>query len=126
MKDIAFPPMYDRKTKSLMLQDYDGSVRQSIKIIIFTQRGERIGNPSFGTDLARFMFEPIDSFLISDMENELRRSITRYESRIKELDVLVEEGEAFGSLVVTVAYINKEEAREEWFSLDIDLSSGVL
>jgi phage baseplate assembly protein W len=126
MGDIAFPPRYDRKTKGLLLESYESSIQQSIKIIILTQRGERLGNPNFGTDLGRFMFEPIDRFLISDVEKELRRSISKYEKRIKELDVLVEEGQEFGSLIVTIAYINKEQEKEEWMSMDINLSSGIL
>lgn len=126
MGDIVFPPIYDKKSKGLLLDNYSGSIKQAIKIILLTQKGERLGNPNFGTDLGRFMFEPIDQFLLSDVEKEVRRSISKYEKRIQELDVLVEEGEAFGRLVITIAYISKEQHREEWMSMDIDLSSGVL
>ena len=47
------------------------SVRNNIKSILLTERGERIMQPSLGLNLKKYLFEPITEDIISVIEGEI-------------------------------------------------------
>lgn len=65
-------------------QDEDKHIIESIKRVISTRRGERIGNLSFGSDVSKYIFMPEMS--IDDVINEIVNSLKRCEPRIEVLE----------------------------------------
>ncbi len=53
-------------------------VRHNIKNLLLTVKGERLGNPTFGSNLMRVLFEPDDSDIQSKIEEEIRTSISEW------------------------------------------------
>lgn len=51
------------------------AVRSNLIHFILTKKGERLMKPSFGTNLYQYLFEPMDSRLITDMEADIRKSV---------------------------------------------------
>lgn len=47
------------------------SVRNNIKSLLLTQKGERIMQPSLGLNLRKYLFQPLTAELNSEIENEI-------------------------------------------------------
>ena len=48
------------------------------KFLLLTMPGEIVGNPSFGTNLLRILFEPNNSFIKQDIDEEIRSAVSTY------------------------------------------------
>ena len=52
-------------------------IRSSLEILLSTQVGERVMQPTYGCDLRKLLFEPLDtSLLMSFIENMMRRELS--------------------------------------------------
>jgi len=76
-------------TKDLIVLKNENAIARSVKNIVFTVPGEKPFNPEFGSRITESLFENIDDITASQIETELRDSISRFEPRvsIKKLDV---------------------------------------
>lgn len=54
---------------------------ENIKRILSTRKGERVGEPEFGSDVKRYLFMP--QIRIDDLMAEIKRSIEIQEPRVK-------------------------------------------
>lgn len=84
-----FPIDVDKTTGRIMTIEDNENVKQSVKIIVQTQKFERKMRETFGTDMNSFMFENIDYTLINNMAKEVNRSIKKWEKHIEKLAVSV-------------------------------------
>jgi hypothetical protein len=84
----AFPPRLEADG-SVAEAIYEEDIRQAIRIIIFTNRGERLMRPDFGAGLNEFVFEPINTATMSLIENRVRESLIAWEARIDVMGVKV-------------------------------------
>lgn len=66
---------------------YEDMIRQSVRLILSTRKGERFIHPEFGCDIYNLLFQPIDYTTLKQMENEVIRSLRAWEPRIGELTV---------------------------------------
>ena len=117
-----FPIEVDKSTGKIMTVEDNENVKQSIKIILQTQKCERIMRESFGTDINSFMFESIDYKLFNNMTREVTRSIKRWEEHIDKLSVSVNQPMSnIGSVNVDIDFITdifpvKEKVSESFSS----------
>jgi phage baseplate assembly protein W len=87
------------------MAEYEADVRQAIRIIIETRRGERVMRPEFGCGIHDLVFDVIDTSLLTRIETEVRESLLRYEARIDVLDVRADLAHAaHGTLLVEIEY----------------------
>ena len=54
-----------------------------------TAPGQKILNPTFGIDLRRFLFEPVDDYTSEIIEDDISRRLPRLEPRITVTNVSV-------------------------------------
>src|SRR5210317_1704067 len=59
-----------RKTKTIREQ-----TKSNIRNLLLTEKGERLFQPNFGSNLKSLLFEQITSEKIDDIENDIRESI---------------------------------------------------
>jgi phage baseplate assembly protein W len=85
----AFPPdiAADGKIAEAV---YEDDIKQAIRIIMFTNPGERLMRPDFGAGLERFVFEPISTTTMSSIETQVYQALNLWEPRIDVLEVAVE------------------------------------
>ena len=101
-----FPIEVNESTGKIMTVEDNENVKQSIKIILQTQKFERKMRESFGTDINSFMFENIDYSLTNGMTKEVTRSIKRWEEHIEKLSVSVNQSMGdIGSVNVDINFI---------------------
>ena len=65
------------------------SIDQSIQNILLTNKGERPFDPKFGSNLRRLLFGLSTEISESEITDTIVRAITKYEPRVKVLDVEV-------------------------------------
>jgi uncharacterized protein len=101
----AFPPAFRKSSGSTVLAAELEDIRQSLQILLSTRPGERIMQPTYGCNLERLMFEPLDASLRSYVEDIVKTSILYHEPRIEPEKVEIEESaEEPGLLYVVVEY----------------------
>ena len=75
---IGLPLTYNKtgffyKTKTSLEQ-----AKSNIKNLLLTKKGERLGNPEFGSDLTSVIFEQEGDDIESKVEEAIRSSISRF------------------------------------------------
>lgn len=114
---VRFPPEPDPATGRFILNSREEDIRQSIYLILMTMKGERIQRPEFGSQLNRYVFEPMDLTSITMMENEICHTIESQEPRVDSVTADVTPDEKNGKLVITLRYAAVETGIMD--SLDI-------
>lgn len=77
---IKFPITVESQYNTLFDLNYTKSdrVRSDIMHVIFTQKGQRLRNPDFGTNLLQFIFNPNDLQTWGDVKQEIKDAVKRY------------------------------------------------
>ncbi|MEO7143713.1 MAG: GPW/gp25 family protein [Bryobacteraceae bacterium] len=84
----AFAPCVERDGHIALVQ-YEEDIRQSIRIILGTDPGERVMRPDFGAGLSQFVFEPLDATTMNLVKTRVQESLIAWEPRIDILSVNV-------------------------------------
>ena len=79
-------------------------IAQSVRMILLTHRGERPYRPEFGSDLARYAFENVDTTLRTLIRQEVIAALRKWEPRIFNIQVTFEPNLQEGALLVNVSY----------------------
>jgi phage baseplate assembly protein W len=74
-------------TSSIKLSDGVEDLDRSIRMVLLTAPGERLGRPDFGCRIWDLLFEPVTASLLSLVAEAVRDSLTRWEPRIAVEDV---------------------------------------
>lgn len=88
----------------IAMAGYDEDVRQSILIILQTQRGERVMRPEFGAGLREFVFEPLNPSTMALVKRRVEESLVDWEPRVDVVNVQVGASDERNALLVEVAY----------------------
>jgi phage baseplate assembly protein W len=99
----AFPFRLDA-AGNLAMSALDDHVRQSIVLILSTDRGERAMRPEFGAGLGRMVFAPVLPVTAALIAHEVRTALTRNEPRIEVEDVAVTAGNEPSVLLIDITY----------------------
>jgi uncharacterized protein len=59
----------------------ESSINQSLLTLFSTRLGERFFNPSYGTTLYKYLYEPFDSSTANDIVDMIKRSVQFWEGR---------------------------------------------
>jgi phage baseplate assembly protein W len=84
---------------------YEESIRQSIRIILSTAKGERVMRPDFGCGLQELVFAVNNATTQGLAESEVEEALIRWEPRIKLERVRAEPGGEQGeALTISIDY----------------------
>ena len=89
IKGWKFPVQVDKSTGRIMTVEDNENVKQSVNIILMTQKYERKIFPNFGTDMRSYMFEVVDQNFISMIRSTITGSLKKWESHIVDINVNV-------------------------------------
>jgi phage baseplate assembly protein W len=67
------------------------AVKQSVRNILLTRRGEKFFDPDFGGSLTEFLFENFDPVVEAEIEQRIRGTLANYEPRVKVLGLEIED-----------------------------------
>lgn len=88
----GFPVQFE--SHRLELAEYEESIRQSIRLILETARGERVMRPDFGCGIHERVFAVNGSTTHGLVTDDVQDALLRWEPRIEVLDVTVTAGGA--------------------------------
>lgn len=121
IKGWKFPVQIDKSSGKIQTVEDNECVKQSVRVIIGTQKYERKIVPNFGTDLRWFMFQVVDPPFISEVRKTITNSIKTWESHISSLNVSVNASSGPICTVTTnIDYITDIEPTQERVSQRID------
>ncbi len=80
-RGMAFPPRVGADGR-IAWSEGEANVRESIRVILMTEPGERLRLPAFGAGLGRFLFEPNILATHTLMRQRIADALKRWEPRI--------------------------------------------
>lgn len=103
-KGWKFPVQVD-ETGKIALSEYEEDVRESIRIILLTSRGERVMRPEFGAGLHDYVFDTMSATTIGLIQATIQDALVKWEPRIQVLAVVVQpDAGEIGKLLINVDY----------------------
>jgi len=89
--DFYFPFKKHPVTKDVPIKRDVEAVKQSVRNILLTRRGEKFFDPDFGGSLTEFLFENFDPIVEAEMNQRIVNTLRNYEPRVKVLNIEIED-----------------------------------
>ena len=83
--NIKFPLNDNLNTNTFfqMTQVSKDAFSSDLLLLLLTQKGERYYEPEYGTNLLKFIFEPNDGLTATDVEAEIKNTVSKYIPNLK-------------------------------------------
>lgn len=102
----SFPVRLQGREGAIRFSQYDEDVRESIRIILSTSKGERVMRPDFGCGIHELVFQVINTTTMTDIEDSVREALAAFEPRIDVLNVSTSSDPGLeGKLSVSIDYV---------------------
>jgi len=83
----------------------DDKVASQIVHVILTPKRSRLRQPEFGTDLIKFIFEPSDDVVWSDVRQEVISAVSKYVKNVQLNDIrIIRDDSNDNSIIMTLNY----------------------
>ena len=102
---FKFPVQVDENTGRMATVSYEEDIREAIRIILMTRKGERLRNPDFGCGIHEYAFGTLDFTTVSAMKHEVERALVRWEPRIEEIEVKLDTEQGEGMVLIEIGYV---------------------
>jgi phage baseplate assembly protein W len=99
------------------------AVKNSVITAFLTAPGDKILTPEYGLDLRRFLFEPIDDFIIDIITDEIKNKLPIMEPRVTVESVFVDGDEDNNTITISLQ-INIPSLNIYGVSLKTELNSS--
>ena len=86
-KDININFKKHPVTDDLVVSKDASAIKQAIVNLLLTNKGERLMNPTYGSDIRSYLFEPMDYGTANQIKNNIRDTIETFEPRIRVLQI---------------------------------------
>ena len=94
---------YGKRTGTRALEDKGLAIRDLLNHF-YTRRGERLGEPEFGSILPELVFEPLDQLIIDAADQDVR-SIIALDPRWELIDYRLTTGDQSITITVQLSYV---------------------
>ena len=74
-------------TNDIVVSKDASAIKQAIVNLLLTNKGERLMNPTYGSDIRSYLFEPMDFGTANQIKNNIRDTIETFEPRIRVLQI---------------------------------------
>jgi len=88
----------------LVVSTNEEAIIRSIKNLLLTNKYERLFQPSIGSNIQKYLFEPISPQTQSGIANQVRETIENFEPRAKLIDVVVSPYMDENAYVITIVF----------------------
>lgn len=121
---MAFPPRVGADGRIAWSAGED-NIRESIRVVLMTEPGERLRLPEFGAGLGRFLFEPNIVATHALIADQIKGALARWEPRIRveSVDVTAERADTKAA-IVTITYRLVATQAVERVSLAVPVAGG--
>ncbi len=103
-RGMKFPPQVNPATGRFATSEDQQSVKESIYLILMTQKTERLMRPDFGSRAATYVFEETDLTMLNLMARGLESDIMSNEPRVEDVNVDLDYNSKPGCLFINIGY----------------------
>lgn len=101
---MKFPPQIDPTTGRFTCVSGEESIKESVYLILMTQKKERWMRPDFGSNVMNYVFGSTDITMLNLMAYEITNDIEHNEPRVEDVKVRMDADSKPGCLFVQVEY----------------------
>jgi hypothetical protein len=89
-KDLSISFTRNKITNDLLVKKEDAAVKQAVVNILMTNKGERLFDPEYGSNVPSYLFDQLDYGTAANIQDAIRECLMNYEPRIRinSLDVI--------------------------------------
>jgi uncharacterized protein len=124
-RGVAFPPGPVPPRCGWTSVSGPALLRQSLRLILETEPGERVMRPGFGCGLAQYLMAPNTPAVRSQVARDVEAAITLWEPRVAVQDVSVVAGEDPAVVLITVAYTAVRDGSADLLQVPFSLGAAV-
>lgn len=103
-RGMKFPPQINPATGRFVVSSREESVKESIYLILMTQKTERFLRPEFGSDLLSYTFMDINLTSISILQRTITEQIMSQEPRVADVTIETDSITKPGCLILNIGY----------------------
>lgn len=101
---MKFPPQINKATGRFVVSSEEESVKESVYLILMTQKTERFLRPEFGSNLMSYTFMDINMTSVNMMIRDLTEQILKQEPRVQDVEITTDSQVKEGRLLVSIDY----------------------
>ena len=101
---MKFPPQVNKATGRFVVSSEEESVKESVYLILTTQKTERFLRPEFGSNRMSYTFMDINITTVNMMIRSLTEQILKQEPRIGDVVITTDSQVKEGCLLVNIDY----------------------
>ena len=102
----AYPVQPNASHTDAAVAVYEEDVREAVRIILETNRGERVMRPDFGAGLRDFLFEPINQTTLALIRHRVEESLITWEPRIRVEEITLQSADSERTRIdITIEYV---------------------
>jgi phage baseplate assembly protein W len=122
-RGISFPPRLGPDGRWAWSEG-DENIRDSVRVVLMTNRNERLMLPEFGGNLGPFLFEPNTATTRNLIADRIAQALAAWESRVQVESVSVEEDpQDPRAAVAVISYRLVATESQERIALQVSLAS---
>ena len=121
---MGFPPRVGPDGRIVWSSGED-NIRESLRIVLMTEPGERLRLPTFGAGLGRFLFEPNTVATHALIAERIRDAVLRHEPRVRvqQVDVAADRADPHAA-IAAITYSLVATGAVERVSLAVPVAGG--
>ena len=89
-KDLSLSFAKNKVTDDLLVKKEDAAVKQAVLNLLLTNKGERVYDSDYGSNIRTYLFEPLDFGTAGTIKDEIVRTLKNYEPRVSSDECVVE------------------------------------
>ena len=89
-KDLSLSFAKNKVTDDLLVKKEDAAVKQAVLNLLLTNKGERVYDSDYGSNIRTYLFEPLDFGTAGTIKDEIVRTLKNYEPRVSIDECVVE------------------------------------
>jgi len=120
---FSFPTMVSPITRQMKLESDTVSVEQSLKSLLSTSKGELLGDPAFGCNILKYVYDNNDAILSDVIRTEIITAINNYETRVTvtKNDIVINKDIDNNLLLIKIKYVINITGNEGYVSISYNI-----
>jgi len=115
MRSIKFPNMFSN-TVTNIVEDYDATL-QNLKMLLYSEKGELFGDPYYGTNLRKFLYDQNDAILRDLLIDDIYTAIATFMPQVKvnRKDIIITSDGA--KITINIIALNRVNFQTDLYSI---------
>lgn len=102
---MKFPPQINQATGRFVTVSEEENIKESIYLILMTQKMERFMRPDYGSRIMSYAFADTNMTMLNIMRREIIRDILKNEPRVEDVAVRIDAQSQAGCLMIYIDYV---------------------